>query len=175
MSAQEVAMRTFVAATLILMSASLLIAQQQIGAPSPEAQMRRFLSSSDVAGFVAKAKAERQADQANFVQPLFQLLPYTVNLEYRVAKLTPTASVHETEAELFYVIDGSGTMVTGGKLTGESRTNAQNLTGTGIEGGNSRRIAKGDVMMVPEGTPHWFPQVENTLVLMSLHLPRAAH
>ena len=45
------------------------------------------------------------------------------------------ASVHEKEAELFYVIDGSGTLVTGGKLVGETRTNADNLAGTAIEGG----------------------------------------
>jgi hypothetical protein len=37
--------------------------------------------------------------------------------------------VHELDAELFYVIDGSGTVVTGGKLTGETRTNAENLRG----------------------------------------------
>ncbi len=62
------------------------------------------------------------------------------------------AAVHETEAELFYVVDGSATLVTGGKLTGESRTNAENLTGNGIEGGTSRHVAKGDFVMVPERT-----------------------
>src|SRR5581483_5656254 len=45
---------------------------------------------------------------------------YTVNVEHRTP-LAQDASVHETEAELFYVIDGSATMVTGGKLVGETR------------------------------------------------------
>ncbi len=44
------------------------------------------------------------------------------------------AAVHEKEAELFYVIDGSATLITGGKLVNEKRTNAENLTGTAIEG-----------------------------------------
>jgi mannose-6-phosphate isomerase-like protein (cupin superfamily) len=37
-----------------------------------------------------------------------------------------------------------------------------------------RRIAKGDWVMVPERTPHWFSQIEGTLVLMSIHVPHAA-
>src|SRR5216684_3022058 len=48
------------------------------------------------------------------------------------------AAVHETEAELFYVVDGSAMLVTGGKLKNETRTNAANLSGTGIDGGVSR-------------------------------------
>jgi quercetin dioxygenase-like cupin family protein len=46
------------------------------------------------------------------------------------------------------------------------------VTGTSIEGGTSRKLAKGDWVMVPEKTPHWFTQVEGALVLMSIHLPR---
>ena len=100
---------------------------------------------------------------------MIQLAPYNVSLEYRAA--VANAAVHETEAELFYVIDGSATLVTGGKLTNENRTNAENLSGSGIEGGVSRRVAKGDFIMVPEGTPHWFSAIDGTVVLMSLHLP----
>jgi mannose-6-phosphate isomerase-like protein (cupin superfamily) len=70
------------------------------------------------------------------------------------------------------VIDGSATMVTGGKLVKEARTNAENLSGTGIEGGSSRTVAKGDFIIVPENTPHWFSAINDTLVLMSFHVPR---
>ena len=81
--------------------------------------------------------------------------------------------MHEREAEMFYVVDGSGTLVTGGKLREEKRTNAENLTGTGIDGGMSRKLTKGDWVMVPEKTAHWFTQIDGTLVLMSIHLPHA--
>jgi len=37
----------------------------------------------------------------------------------------------------------------------------------------SRRVAKGDFIMVPEGTPHWLSAIDGTVVLISLHLPRA--
>ena len=144
---------------------------QQPAAGNPAQAMKAFASSADVAALVAKAKSDRKEGQAVLVQPLLRLAPYTVNLEYRVA--VATASVHEREAELFYVVDGSGTIVTGGKLVKENRTNAENLTGTAIEGGSSQHVAKGDFVLVPEGTPHWFSAIDGNLVLMSLHLPRA--
>jgi mannose-6-phosphate isomerase-like protein (cupin superfamily) len=71
---------------------------------------------------------------------------------------------------MFYVVEGSGTMVTGGKLVGETR-NGDNLSGTAIEGGNSRTVSKGDFIMVPEKTAHWFSKIDGVLVLMSIHLP----
>ena len=83
------------------------------------------------------------------------------------------AAVHEKEAEMFYVIDGSGTLTTGGKLANEKPTNAENLTGTAIEGGKSQAVAKGDFVIVPENTPHWFSAIDGTIVLMSLHVPRS--
>jgi len=132
----------------------------------------QFASSADVKAMIAKARAERKPDQPNFTQPIVSLAPYNANLEYRVAGLNAPASTHDKDAELFYVIEGSGTVVTGGMLQGERRTNADNATGTGIEGGASRRIGPGDVCSSREKTPHWFTQVDGTLVLMSLHLPR---
>ena len=64
--------------------------------------------------------------------------------------------------------------VTGGTLRDEKRTNPENLTGSAIDGGMPRRLAKGDWVIVPEKTPHWFSQIEGTLVLMSIHVPHAA-
>ena len=79
--------------------------------------------------------------------------------------------LYDKEAELFYVVDGSGTLVTGGKLVNPTR-NGDNSSGPSIEGGTAKNIAKGDFIMVPEGTPHWFSKIDGTLLLMSLHLPR---
>ena len=73
---------------------------------------------------------------------------------------------------MFYVIDGSGTLMTGGKLVNEKRTNDANLTGTAIEGGKSQPVGKGDFFIVPEKTPHWFSEIKGTLILMSFHVPR---
>ena len=160
-------MRAQVLGTILILVPVFALAQQSAAPPSP----KLFTGSADVVAMMAKAKAERKPDQANFVQPIVQLAPYNANLEYRAAGVNAPASVHEREAEMFYVVDGSGTLVTGGKLREEKRTNAENLTGTGIDGGMSRKLTKGDWVMVPEKTAHWFTEIDGTLVLMSIHLP----
>ena len=163
-------MRVLMTGFVVILTASAAFAQQP-PAPAAAAASRTMVSASDVTALIAKAKAERKGDQALLAQSMIQLAPYNVSLEYRAA--VANAAVHETEAELFYVIDGSATLVTGGKLTNENRTNAANLSGSGIEGGVTRRVAKGDFIMVPEGTPHWFSAIDGTVVLMSLHLPHS--
>ena len=163
-------MRELMAGFVVILTASAAFAQQP-PAPAAAAASRTMVSASEVTALVTKAKAERKDNQALLAQSMIQLAPYNVSLEYRAA--VANAAVHETEAELFYVIDGSATLVTGGKLTNENRTNAANLSGSGIEGGVSRRVAKGDFIMVPEGTPHWFSAIDGTVVLMSLHLPHS--
>ena len=145
---------------------------QQPAAPA----VKTFSSASDVAALLSKAQSERKENQPLVTERILQLAPYNANLEYR-ASVGP-AAVHETEAEVFYVIDGSATMITGGKLVNETRTNAANLSGTAIEGGASRPVAKGDFIVVPENTPHWFSAINGSIVLMTLHVPRpvaAAH
>src|SRR5580658_10460449 len=89
-------------------AAAVMLAQQ------PAA--KTFTSAADVAAMIAKAKNERKPDQANFMQPLLQAAPYTVSMEYRVKEVAGTSAIHEAEAEIFYVIDGSATLVTGGKI-----------------------------------------------------------
>jgi len=142
---------------------------QQPAAPAAQA-MKLFTTSAEVTALIAKAKSERKGDAPIVTENILRMAPYNASLEYRGA--VGPAAVHETEAEFFYVIDGSATMITGGKLTAEKRTNAANLTGTGIEGGQSRSISKGDFIVVPENTAHWFSKIDGTLVLMSLHVPR---
>ena len=152
-------------ATAVLAAAA--VAQQ----PGATQSIKVYSSSSDVAAMIAKAKASRKENQPIVTDRILQLAPYSANLEYR-ASVGP-AAVHEKEAEMFYVIDGSATLTTGGKLTNETR-NGDNLQGAAIEGGMSRTISKGDFVVVPENTPHWFSKIDGVLVLMSLHVPRTS-
>ena len=158
-------MRTIVISLTLSILTTVAVAQQPAAAA-----LKTFTSSAEVAALAAKAKADRKENQATVSLPILRLAPYNANLEYR-ASVGP-AAVHEKEAEMFYVIDGSATLMTGGKLTSETRTNAENLSGTGIEGGTSRAVAKGDFVIVPENTPHWFSAINGTITLMSVHMPR---
>jgi mannose-6-phosphate isomerase-like protein (cupin superfamily) len=159
-------MRVIVISLILTMAASAVWAQQ----PAPPT--KTYSSAADVTALLAKAKADQKDGQPTVVENILHLAPYNANLEYRTS--VGPAAVHEREAEMFYVLDGSATLVTGGKLADEKRTNAENLSGTGIEGGTAQAVAKGDVIIVPENTPHWFSAINGTVVLMSLHVPRTA-
>ena len=137
----------------------------------PAPPTKTYSSAADVAALRDKAKAEHKDGQPIVAENILHLAPYNANLEYWTS--VGPAAVHEKEAEMFYVIDGSATLITGGKLADEKRTNAENLSGTGIEGGKSQAVAKGDFVMVPENTPHWFSSINGTIVLMSIHVPRS--
>ncbi len=153
------------AATSLVTLLTLAIWAQRGQAPAGAAAAPA-ITASEVAAMIAKSPSDKNA----LGQRMLQLGTYNVNMEHRV--MGQAAAVHEKEAELFYVIDGAGTIVTGGKLVEEKRTNDANLSGTSIQGGVSKRISKGDWIMVPEGVPHQIPTVEGALTVMSLHLPR---
>ena len=131
---------------------------------------KTFTAAADFAALIAKDEALQKAGQPTPSQPLVRLAPYTAAMEYRTA--VGPAAVHEDEAEFFYVLEGSGVLTTGGKLVGETRMNPTNLSGTGVEGGETRKVAKGDVFIVPEKVPHWFSTIDGRLVMISMHVPR---
>jgi glc operon protein GlcG len=73
------------------------------------------------------------------------------------------AEVHTRDTDIIHVLGGSATFVTGGSVVGGKTTAPDELRGTSIESGERRRIGKGDVVIVPAGTPHWFQEVTGPL------------
>jgi glc operon protein GlcG len=82
---------------------------------------------------------------------------YMVHASHRDA--AGMAEVHELDADIIYVLEGSATFVTGGTAENLKPAAPNELRGSAIRGGETRRIVKGDVLIVPKGTPHWFQQV----------------
>lgn len=68
--------------------------------------------------------------------------------------------VHGVDTDVFYVLSGSATLVTGGRMVGGREIGPNEQRGTSIEGGTTRRIGKGDVVVIPAGTPHWFKEID---------------
>ncbi len=73
------------------------------------------------------------------------------------------AEVHELDTDVIYVLSGSATFVTGGTVVDGKTTEPREIRGASIQGGDTRVIAKGDVITVPNGTPHWFKAVKGPL------------
>jgi mannose-6-phosphate isomerase-like protein (cupin superfamily) len=135
-------------------------------------QIRTFTSSAELTAMLAKAAKDRRPDQANFNQPVLSLAPYRAVLESRVAPTPPLT--HTNDAEILVIVDGSATFVVGGTLVDAKAGNNGNVSGTSITGGTSMKIAKGDWVMVPENTPHWFQVIDGKMSMVSLHVPRGA-
>ncbi|MBZ5553720.1 MAG: heme-binding protein [Acidobacteriia bacterium] len=71
------------------------------------------------------------------------------------------AEVHTKDADIIYVLDGTATFVTGGSVVEEKTIAPDEIRGKEISGGETRKLNKGDVIIVPAGTPHWFKEVTN--------------
>jgi len=87
---------------------------------------------------------------------------------YRVMTAHRTESgnveVHRSYTDVFYIVQGSTNIVTGGKVIGEKATNPDEPRGDSIEGGETRKLSAGDSMVIPAGVPHWMKDVEGTLL-----------
>jgi glc operon protein GlcG len=74
------------------------------------------------------------------------------------------SEVHELDTDIIYVLDGKATFVTGGKSIDPKLVAQNEFRGTSIDGGETRELKKGDVVIVPNGTPHWFKQVDGAFL-----------
>jgi mannose-6-phosphate isomerase-like protein (cupin superfamily) len=78
------------------------------------------------------------------------------------------ALIHNTVTETYYIVKGSGTLVTGGSLgdakpTDLTRVNAGMSQSGTRQGGESRRVGPGDILMIPAGTPHSFSELNGPI------------
>ncbi len=110
--------------------------------------------SSSVTFFDSKTVA------AAFVkgQPLIENGEYKVHASHRDGP--GKAEVHEHETDIIYVLEGTATFVTGGKVVSGEITAPGEIRGPGIEGGEIRKLVKGDLIIVPQGVPHWFKDLK---------------
>jgi glc operon protein GlcG len=69
------------------------------------------------------------------------------------------AEIHTKDTDVIYVLDGTATFITGGDAVDAKETAANELRGSSIRNGETRQIAKGDVIVVPNGVPHQFLKV----------------
>lgn len=159
---------------LVLGLLSLTAAAQQGPGPSAttNSEPRNFVSATEIAERIHAADAAAKAGAHFNAGPLLLSAPFRANMEYHDAPAS-NVSVHETEAELFVALEGSGTITVGGSLVNPTR-NGTNLQAATSEGGTPHRMVRGDMLLVPENTPHAVTQVDGRLVLMSMHLPLPA-
>lgn len=124
-----------------------------------------FKNASDLAAALQKSIASG-VDQAS--APIASEPHYRINLIHR-GKPGP-AMAHATGAakgtEVHYILDGGATVVTGGTLV-RAAADAKPGSPT-IENGVARHVAKGDVVVIPAGTPHWYKEVDGSVTYLEV-------
>lgn len=78
------------------------------------------------------------------------------------------AEIHALDTDIIYVVEGTATIVTGGTAVALKETAPDELRGSSIEGGETRQLTKGDVIIVPNHTPHWFKEVGGTFLYYTI-------
>lgn len=90
-------------------------------------------------------------------QPLTETAAYKIHASRRDAP--GQAEVHVRDTDIIYVLEGTATIVTGGQAVETKTTAPGEYRGPSIADGATRRLAKGDVIVIPNGTAHQFTEV----------------
>ncbi|WP_341207223.1 cupin domain-containing protein [uncultured Sphingomonas sp.] len=136
---------------------------------APSFDHRDFASAKEVQAQVAAMLAEMKPGQGFAWRPLVEDPSHTVAVE--IWKKPGRPAVHPAEAEYAVVLEGTGTLVSGGTLIAPATRRGGLVEGERIEGGATRALRKGDVLLIPAGVPHWFGITGERLVLLGTKLP----
>jgi mannose-6-phosphate isomerase-like protein (cupin superfamily) len=82
---------------------------------------------------------------------------YKVDAARRVAP--GNVEIHTKDTDVFYIVDGSATFLTGGTAVDQKEIYPGEIRAKSITGGTERHLSKGDVIIIPQGTPHQFTEV----------------
>ena len=72
--------------------------------------------------------------------------------------------VHDKTNHIFIIVEGEATFVTGGTLVGAKNTAPGQIRATDLQGGQTHRLRKGDVITIPAKTPHWWKEVSTKTI-----------
>jgi mannose-6-phosphate isomerase-like protein (cupin superfamily) len=147
---------------VVLTTAGVLLAQDPgtVHASLPAVDV----TGADIQAFIKNLPRDAVSDRPIRVVDVggYKLGTYGV---FRPRTATQDAVLHETKmTEVYYMLEGAGTLVTGGTLVDPRRTSGSTTVRAGrIEGGVSRRITKGDVVVIPGRVPHWWSNLEGDI------------
>ena len=158
---------------LALLAILVVMAQAVTGSQSGTPQRSAAdITNADIRATIKAAPADGVMDQQIRVVDI-GAYNVAVGVLHRAAKAKQTAISHSQVTEVYHIIEGAGTLVTGGEMVDPTPSPADGTTvkvlvgpstgGTSIRGGQSRRVGPGDVIVIPPAVAHWFSAVESDM------------
>ena len=157
------------AVATVAMFVAVAVATDAPAQTAASSDRRDFATVSEVQAQVTAMLAEMKAGQGFAWRPLVEDASHAVAIE--IWKKPGRPAVHPAEAEYAIVLEGAGTLVSGGTLIAPTTRREGLVEGERIEGGTTRALRKGDVLLIPAGVPHWFGITGEPLVLLGTKLP----
>ena len=160
--------------TLLVILAMLCVTAQAVTRSQSRTAQRSAvdITNADINATIKAAPADAVMDQQIRVVDV-GAYNVAVGVLHRAAKAKQTAISHAQVTEVYHIIDGAGTFVTGGEMLDPTPSPDDGNTvkvlvgpstgGTSIRGGQSRRVGPGDVIVIPPGVAHWFSAVERDM------------
>jgi mannose-6-phosphate isomerase-like protein (cupin superfamily) len=137
----------------ILLVASVLLCA--LAAVGQDAAKLVYVPGKQIEDDIRKARANMGEQEIN----LIERTPDHAGILLRRTQ-PGKAEVHTTETDVWFVIDGGCVLVTGGTLVDGAQVEPGQIRGSGITGGEERKIGKGDFIRIPNGMPHWVKKIE---------------
>jgi mannose-6-phosphate isomerase-like protein (cupin superfamily) len=157
-------MRKAISLFLVLLSGTFTAAQTPAPAVPPVAT---DITATDITNFINSLPRDRVSD--NIIRGVEVTGDYRIGVYgvFRPRELPGGSNLHQVNTtEIYYMLTGYATLVTGGTIAEARQENSNWVRGTGIEGGVSRRVGPGDVIIIPGHTPHWFSEMESDLTYL---------
>jgi mannose-6-phosphate isomerase-like protein (cupin superfamily) len=119
-----------------------------------------YKSDAELTAALNRAIAAANGEQS--ASPIANTDQYRVNLVHR--EKAAGALAHEGNTELHYIIEGTGVVVTGGAIV----RGAGGVNSATIQGGETHAVKKGDVIIVPAGSAHWYKEVTTPITYLEV-------
>ncbi len=141
-----------IAIVALFLAANLFSAQQ----PSAKAKTVPGAMQTDDGVVMVPAK-EMQAAAAKPGTRVFDKGMYSAMFFQRTGP--GQAELHDSESDIFYIVEGTATFVTGGTIVEPKSTEPGETRGKGIKGGHTWQLKAGDCITIPKKVPHWYSSV----------------
>jgi len=129
------------------------------------AGVRAFAADMPMAKAAAPKVSYFPAAQVNKAfekgMPLLEIANYKIHASHRDAP--GIVEIHIKDTDIVYMLEGTAALVTGGTIVEGKNIDAEEIRGKDIQGGETRQITKGDVIVIPHNTPHWFKEVKGPI------------